>query len=158
MKNHVWRPLIVVFAIVAVILAFRAWYVPEDFGSHDRGFTFGFHRLSNEQEWKDFPSKYQSADYCANCHEERAEESANGKHATIGCQSCHGPALEHPDNPEKMPIDRSRDLCIRCHSELVMPSSARNDIPGIDPAEHNVDMECADCHNSHAPNLMEMEM
>jgi hypothetical protein len=37
-----------------------------------------------------------------------------------------------------------------------MPSSQRNDLPGIDPAVHNAGIECADCHNPHHPNLEDM--
>ena len=33
MKSHVWRPLFVVIAIVAAIFLFRAFYVPDNFGS-----------------------------------------------------------------------------------------------------------------------------
>jgi len=155
-KGHVWRPLFVVIAIVVCILLFRAVYVPDDFGAHDRGYTFGYHRLSNEQEWKDFPAKYKGTEYCNECHDEKVAEVSVAQHEMIPCENCHSAAFNHPDNPEKLAIDRSRDLCIRCHSTLFMPSSDRNDIPGIDPAEHNVGMECSDCHNPHNPSLEEM--
>ena len=156
MKNHVWRPLYVVIGIVAFILLFRAFYVPSDFGVQERGYTFGFHRLSNEQEWKDFPAKYKGTAYCAECHDEKAESIANSGHAVIPCEDCHGAAFNHPDDPEKLTVDRSRDLCLRCHSELYMPSSHRNDLPGIDPKTHNAGIECAECHNPHHPNLEDM--
>ena len=156
MKRHVWRPLYVVIALVVIILLLRSFYVPDDFAAQERGYTFGFHRLSNEQEWKDFPAKYKESSYCADCHEENSESLSLSQHAMIPCENCHGPAFNHPDNPEALAIDRSRDLCLRCHSELFMPSSGRNDIPGIDPAEHNVGMECSDCHNPHNPSLEEM--
>ena len=58
MKNHVWRPLFVVIGLVVFILLVRMFYVPDDFGAQERGYTFGFHRLGNEQEWKDYPPKY----------------------------------------------------------------------------------------------------
>ena len=156
MKNHVWRPLFVVIGVVIAILLFRAIYVPSDFGSQERGYTFGFHRLSNEQEWKDYPAKYKETEYCNECHDDKVAELHSSPHAMIPCENCHGPALNHPDDPEKLPIDRSRELCIRCHAKLVMPSSDRNDIPGIDPAEHNVGEMCSDCHNPHNPNLEDM--
>lgn len=156
MKGHVWRPLYVVIAIVVLILLFRMIYVPDDFGVHDRGYTFGYHRISNEQEWKDYPAKYKDSTYCNECHDDKVEELSSASHEMIPCENCHGAAFGHPDNPEKLTIDRSRDLCIRCHSALYMPSSDRNDIPGIDPAEHNADIECSECHNPHNPSLEEM--
>ncbi len=156
MKSHVWRPLYVVVAIVAVILMVRFFYVPADFGAQERGYTFGFHRLSNEQEWKDYPAKYKGSSYCSDCHYDQAEVIAVSVHAMMPCENCHGAAFDHPESPEKLHIDRSRDLCIRCHSQLYTPSSGRNDIVGIDPAQHNVGMECVDCHNPHNPSLEEM--
>ena len=156
MKKHVWRPLYVVIGMVVCILLFRMVYVPDDFGAQDRGYTFGYHRMSNEQEWKDYPAKYKGVEYCNECHEENVENLANSQHGMIQCENCHGAAFDHPNDPETLTIDRSRDLCIRCHSELYMPSSDRNDIPGINPGEHNAGIECSECHNPHNPSLEDM--
>ncbi len=156
MKKHVWRPLFVVIGLVVCILVFRMFYIPDDFGAHDRGYTFGFHRLSNEQEWKEYPAKYKGSEYCNECHDDKVETLAKSQHGMIQCENCHGAAFDHPENPEKLVIDTSRALCIRCHSELYMPSSGRNDIPGIDPSQHNVGTECSECHNPHNPSLEDM--
>ena len=156
MKGHVWRPLFVVIGIVILILLFRSVYVPDDFGAQDRGYTFGYHRLGNEQEWKDFPSKYKDSEYCNECHDDKVATLSASAHEMIPCENCHGAALNHPDDPEKLTVDRSRELCIRCHSKLFMPSSGRNDIPGIDPKTHNGGIECSECHNPHNPSLKEM--
>lgn len=156
MKRHVWRPLYVVIGIVVLIFAVRLVYVPRDFGIQARGYTYGYHRLGNEQDWKNFPAKYKKTAYCNDCHDDKVASLAASKHAIIPCEDCHGPALNHPEDPEKLPIDHTRDLCIRCHSQLVMPSSGRNVIPGIDPATHNPDMTCSECHNPHHPNLEDM--
>jgi len=155
-KNHVWRPLFVVIGVVIAILLFRSVYVPSDFGSQELGYTFGFHRLGNEQEWKDYPGKYKDTEYCNECHDDKFEELRSAQHGMIPCENCHGPALSHPDDPEKLAIDRSRELCIRCHAQLTMPSSGRVDIPGIDPVEHNKGEECSECHNPHNPSLEDM--
>lgn len=156
MKGHVWRPLFVVIALVVFILLVRAVYVPDDFGAQERGYTFGFHRLSNEQEWKAFPAKYKDSSYCSECHEENSDSLSASAHAMIPCENCHGAAFNHPEDPESLTIDRSRNLCLRCHSALYMPSSGRNDIPGINPEQHNVGIECSECHNPHNPSLEEM--
>ncbi len=156
MKKHVWRPLYVVLAIVAGILLFRLAYVPDDFGVQERGYTFGFHRLSNEQEWRNFPAKYRDSGYCNQCHEDKVSRLEQSPHQMIPCENCHGAAFDHPDKPEKLAIDRSRGQCLRCHARLYMPSSGRSNIPGIDPEQHNAGTECVDCHNPHNPNLEEM--
>lgn len=160
MKNHVWRPLFVVIVLIILVLLVRQWYLPADFGVQEQGYTFGYHRLGNEQEWKSLPSLYVNNDksnsYCGDCHSEHVESVSSSPHLTIPCENCHGAARQHPESPEKLPIDRSRELCLRCHSKLFMPSSDRNDIPGILPQEHNQGIECSACHNPHKPNLEEI--
>jgi len=155
-KKHVWRPLWVVAGLVLLILVVRWFYVPDDFGVQDRGYTFGFHRLSNEKEWQSLTPRYQGNGYCADCHGEQIGRLASGSHLGFPCENCHSAAGEHPAQPEKLAIDRSRALCLRCHSRLFMPSSGRNNIPGIDPERHNGNSDCVDCHNPHKPNLEEM--
>lgn len=156
MKNHVWRPLFVVIGIVIVILLFRMVYVPSDFGTHERGYTFGYHRLSNEQEWQNYPAKYKETAYCNGCHDDKVEEVSSAHHMMVPCENCHGPAYNHPEEPEQLVIDTSRAQCLRCHADLYMPSSGRMDIPGIDPDQHNAGEECSLCHNPHNPSLEEM--
>lgn len=153
MKNHVFRPLIVVIGIVVLILAARLFLVPKDFGVHERGYMYGWHRKGNEQEWKDFKIKYQGTEYCKDCHGEKYGEIRKSPHRAIQCENCHGPAVDHPLDPPKLAIDRGREQCLRCHFRLSYPSSGRSSLPGIDPAAHNPGIECAMCHNPHHPTL-----
>ncbi|UCG78748.1 MAG: cytochrome c3 family protein [Nitrospirota bacterium] len=153
MKNHVWRPLYVVLAVVALILVARYLYVPKDFGIGERGFMYGYHRMSNETEWKEYKVKYQSHEYCNDCHPDKIESILRSTHKVIECENCHGPAVDHPEDPPKLDIDRSRAQCLRCHARLPYPTSSRGRIKGIEPDEHNVEMECADCHNPHSPGM-----
>ena len=161
MKNHVWRPLFVVIAIVVGILLFRAFYVPDNFGSGKYGFMYSFHNKDNDSVWKNWPLKYRDTgkqkmhEYCGECHEE-VELRTEDLHGIIPCENCHGPALEHPENPEKLSIDRSRGLCLRCHTLLPYTTSERKRIPGIMPDEHNVEYNCVECHNPHNPRLEDM--
>lgn len=156
MKNHVWRPLFVVLGIVAVILFGRLFLVPSDFGVHETGYMYGWYRQGNIAEWKAQEGKYRFSQGCSECHEERTAALATSPHAMIPCENCHGPALDHPENPEKLSIDRGRPLCLRCHAPLPYPSSGRSAIAGIDPDAHNPGQECSGCHDPHHPNLEEM--
>lgn len=156
MKNHVLRPLWVAVGLVILILLIRQFIVPSDFGVHGRNFTYGYHRLSNIEEWKNFPVKYRGKDTCVECHEENAEENKDSKHRILQCENCHGPALDHPEEPETLVIDTSRELCLRCHAYLPYPTSQRAAISGIEPDEHNPDTDCSECHNPHKPDLEEM--
>jgi predicted CXXCH cytochrome family protein len=153
MRSHVLRPLYVILALVGLMLLSRLFIVPKDFGVQDRGFMYGWHRKSNEQEWKDFKVKYQTMQYCKQCHTAEYDLLGNSPHAIIQCENCHGPAIDHPVEPPKLVINRSRDLCIRCHSWLPYKASGRYDIPGINPDEHYPDTECASCHNPHSPMI-----
>jgi hypothetical protein len=147
---------LVVIGIVVLILLAREIYVPDDFGTHERGYMYSYHRSGNVDEWKAFAIKYQGTEYCQGCHEDKTESLSASPHTMIPCENCHGAALDHPDDPEKLVIDRSRDLCLRCHAALTMPGSGRRHIPGIDPQQHNTDIECSACHNPHNPNLAEI--
>jgi hypothetical protein len=153
MKSHVLRPLIVVVGMVILILLARLVVVPKDFGAHERGYMYGWHNKANEQFWKDFKVKYQGAEYCKDCHDKNYASIKKSPHRNIECENCHGPAVDHPDNPPKLAIDKSRAQCLRCHYPLPYPTSGRAQIRGIDPDKHNPDVECAMCHNPHKPNL-----
>ena len=157
MKSHVWRPLFVVLGVVALILVARTLLVPKDFGVWERGYMYGWHRKSNEDDWKAVKVKYKTVAHCRTCHEEKVTSIARSPHGIISCENCHGPALDHPDDPPTLSIDHSRRLCIRCHALLVTPSSGRAKIRGINPATHNPEAECTLCHDPHHPNLEELE-
>lgn len=148
---HIWRPLLVTIALVALVLGIRLVVVPKDFGVHGTTYAYKWYRKSNEAEWKAMRAKYRGAEYCRDCHEEQLTHILRSPHAAIQCENCHGPATEHPENPEKLPIDNSRDLCLRCHTSLPYPGSARAKIKGIEPDEHYADTECSSCHNPHHP-------
>ena len=151
MKSHVWRPLYVVLVIVALVLVARKVLVPPDFGVGSRGYMYGWHRAGNEQQWKDVKVKYKTAQYCMNCHRDKYDEIRLSPHAAISCENCHGPALGHPDDPKSLTIDRSRELCARCHFRLEYATSGRGKIRGINPKTHHPGLDCVTCHWPHDP-------
>jgi Zn finger protein HypA/HybF involved in hydrogenase expression len=158
MKSHVLRPLFVVIGFVAVILIARLFIVPKDFGVHEKGYMYGWYRKSNEEDWKAFKAKYKfNNEYCKDCHAEHYEKLIQSSHAIINCENCHGPALDHPSEPAKLQIDRSRQQCLRCHSYLPYPTSNRKNIKAIDPETHNPDIECSNCHSPHNPDLRSLK-
>jgi len=129
----------------------RTFYVPRDFGVFERGYMYGWHRKGNEGDWKNFKVKYQGKEYCKDCHSDKYTKINKTPHKIIECENCHGPAIDHPSDPPKLTIDKSRAHCLRCHYPLPYPTSGRAKIRGIDPAVHNPDVECATCHNPHNP-------
>ncbi|MEJ2182970.1 MAG: cytochrome c3 family protein [Nitrospirota bacterium] len=153
MKSYVLRPLYVVIAFVCIILLARVFVVPKDFGIGERGFMYGWHRKGAEDFWRNFKVKYQTREYCEGCHAQKYETIMASPHAIIQCENCHGPAVDHPVKPEKLTIDRRRDLCLRCHAYLPYPTSGRRVIPPINNDEHYPDTECVQCHNPHSPGF-----
>jgi predicted CXXCH cytochrome family protein len=156
MKNHVLRPLWVAIALVASILVIREFLVPEDFGVHGDSFTYNFYRLGSVQDWKDFKVKYQGRERCARCHDENAAEIADSKHVNMQCENCHGPGVDHPKQVKKLPVNTSRELCLRCHHKLEYPGSQRASLKGVNGEKHMKKRECSKCHNPHHPNLEDM--
>jgi hypothetical protein len=158
MKNHVLRPLWVAIAFIALILLARYLLVPRDFGVQGESFTFNYYRASNVDEWKNTPAVgYLGKEVCVECHDDQGTDLESSPHTIIQCENCHGPGRDHPEteNPETMTIDRSRNLCLRCHADLSYENSSRADLPAIDPNEHNVDSECVQCHNPHTAEFKE---
>jgi hypothetical protein len=151
LKNHVWRPLFIVLAIVGGILITRTLLVPDDFGVYERGYMYGWHRKSNEAEWKKYPVKYKTAMVCRECHKDKYDDIKDSPHGSISCENCHGPNYDHPKDPLGLNIDRSRGLCIRCHAYLPYKDNIRGKIPGIDPEKHYPQQECIMCHYPHDP-------
>jgi predicted CXXCH cytochrome family protein len=149
---HVLRPLYVLLALGAIVLIAQAFLAPQDFGTQERGYMYGWYRKSNEADWKEFKVKYQGRDYCQDCHREPFEKIRTGFHSFLECENCHGPAGDHPSDPQKLSIDRSRKLCLRCHALLPYPTSQRSDIKGFHPDEHNPGVECSTCHEAHKPS------
>ena len=165
MKNHVFRPLIVVIGLVVLVLIVRFFYVPKDFGVHERGYMYGWYREGNVEECKNSVKvKYQGSEYCKDCHADKYESISRSPHVIIQCENCHGPAVQsgpdgkpigiHPGQIDKLVIDRSRDLCLRCHNaNLAYPSSGREKMLTVDPNDHNPGNACVDCHNPHSPSF-----
>jgi hypothetical protein len=151
MKSHVWRPLYLVLGIVALVLIARLFIVPKDFGMQEQGYMYGFYRKANVAEWKAVEAKYKTAEYCKDCHAEKIAKLKASLHAAIPCENCHGPAGNHPGDPPKLEIDRTRELCLRCHAYLPYAASGRANIKGINPETHNTGIECFNCHDAHNP-------
>jgi hypothetical protein len=157
LEMNLLRPLGVFAIAIVLILAFRSFFaVPKDFGVGERGYMYGWHRAGNEGEWNGLKAKYQGREYCKDCHADEYAKNQSSPHVRIQCENCHGPALDHPDTIEKLPINKAREVCLRCHAKLNYPSSDRGKLKGIDNLTHNPGSECVSCHNPHHPNLEAM--
>ena len=85
---------------------------------------------------------------CLVCHTTGYDPAtATYKEAGVTCEACHGPApADHPKTP--MPVDRSTDLCGRCHSDT------RFGWQDWKVSTHyQRGMDCATCHDPHSASL-----
>jgi hypothetical protein len=85
---------------------------------------------------------------CLVCHTTGYDPAtATYERAGVTCEACHGPALpDHPKTP--MPVDRTTDLCGRCHSDT------RFGWQDWKVSTHyQRGMDCATCHDPHSASL-----
>jgi len=152
---------IVTIVGVGALMGARMVIAPS-FSAVEGDYRYQWHRVANEQEWKDIPVKHQGSSYCKDCHPAAVEKIAMSVHAKVQCENCHGAAFNHPDNPRKLTIDKGRPLCSRCHSNLPYRPSTYNELPVdeirpqpvtklkmINVENHNPDFECVACHDPH---------
>jgi predicted CXXCH cytochrome family protein len=85
---------------------------------------------------------------CLVCHTTGYDPAtATYKADGVTCEACHNPVpADHPKSP--MPVDRSTDLCGRCHSDT------RFGWQDWKVSTHyQRGMDCATCHDSHSASL-----
>ena len=144
------------FDIVGLIPVGTTIIAPS-FKAVEGNYMYQWHRVDNESEWHDFQVKFQGSEYCRDCHPDMYKNVKASKHALVQCENCHGPAVKHPESPQKMVIDQRRELCLRCHSYLpYRPKEyaglSKGPIPMKmqNPDEHNPGIECVTCHDVHS--------
>ncbi len=96
------------------------------------------------------PARYAGAAACAECHEKVVHVKKAGYHKDLSCETCHGPAKAHTEDPDKVKpvVPRERNFCPQCHS--FSPSRPRG-FPMINPVAHNPMKPCITCHQPHDP-------
>lgn len=136
-------PLFVAF--VFLFLFVRYFLIPDSFGEH------GHYRFNSVDENKNKELHYAGKTLCFECHEEQAISLESDLHASLSCETCHGPGLTHSNSEDAanilVPVDR--EFCGLCHSSN--SSRKKSVIVQIDLTEHNIEKNCIDCHNPHMP-------
>ncbi len=164
------KRLISVFAILIVLfLIMRQVLKPDSFGE------LGHYRSKAIQENKMRELHYAGSVNCLKCHEAIRTDKAQGSHAKLKCEVCHGPGLKHalyaekfkdgqlPDSL-KMYKPSERKECALCHQinaariKMVFDTINNSMIKQINAMEHNyadadtkVEYKCIECHNPHQP-------
>ena len=143
--EHLFRLAGLFLAGFVLFLVVRAWLVPENFGA------YGHYRPAAVDAVAALPVRFAGRAACGECHDDVVEKRVGGKHAQIGCESCHGPAGDHVSAPtEHHPIRPDRAGCLQCHGILTGRPASQ---PQVDPQEHAGDAKCTECHDPHHPNF-----
>jgi hypothetical protein len=105
----------------------------------------------NARQWAVHELSYTASSTCQECHAEQQTRLVAFTHDGIGCQSCHGPLLEHAEagdeaTSEQVPVRVPTDeVCVKCHTEATgRPAELRQ----IVPSRHYVS-QCLECHDPH---------
>ncbi len=139
--RHLAVPAII---IVAGALTMRYIFVPGDFG------LYGHYRASSVVQNAGKEIKYAGSEACAECHDALTATKKAGYHRNVSCESCHGPAAPHTQDPEKIKpfVPTARAQCLVCHEYL---PSRPTGFPQVVSDSHNPVKPCATCHQPHDP-------
>ncbi len=148
--RHVFRIVLLVVIVLAVVLLARGFLVPKSYG------LYGRYRGDNVAEQMNArPVLHQGAAACADCHGDQSTKRAAGSHRNVSCEICHAPLGAHvkaDGSIVKPPIDRSFGLCARCHRKIAGRPAK---FPQVDLEQHvNGPVEgkvCLQCHDPHSP-------
>ncbi len=143
-SEHLLR-LVAVFAVGLVLfLVIRQAIVPKGFGE------FGHYRGPALDDIAARPISFAGHATCEACHDDQAKTKAAGKHAGLSCETCHGPAAAHTEDPTEHAVMKPdpKVLCVRCHeADPARPKS----FPQVVSKDHAGDTSCIECHKPHSP-------
>ena len=145
-SGHLIRPALVILAGLAAFIVLRQAVIPKAFGQ------YGHYRPGALELVRQRPIAYAGQQQCALCHDDQAKVRAEGKHANVACEACHGPLAKHADDPGAL-IPKLPDvatLCVRCHEKNAAKPTG---FPQVVSAEHSGGMVCNTCHKPHNPHL-----
>lgn len=150
--RHVFRVVLLLVVGLAVFSIGRTLLVPSSFGK------YGPYRFDNVAEQMSIrPPAHSGSAACGECHEGELKKHDAGKHRPVACEACHAPKTFHvkvDGTFENMPVDRSYQLCARCHRKI--PGRPAK-FPQVVLEQHvNGPLEgpiCIQCHNPHSPAM-----
>lgn len=147
-KEHLVR-MAGIFALgIVLFLVLQLALVPDTFG------LYGHYRASAIGDAVRKPLVHAGRDACARCHGAVVDAQKAGKHATLGCEGCHGALAQHVAAPSRVKPRKlaSATLCPVCHeANIARPRTQKQ----VNSAEHSGGEACDTCHAPHAPQMGE---
>jgi hypothetical protein len=155
--RHTYPILAILLVGVTAALTVRALMVPKTFGE------YGFYRAAALDDEKARPSRHVGRAACMSCHDDIGAVHAKDVHASVECETCHGPGDKHVlDNDAPMAPANTREDCLICHRHLVSRPGA---FPQVDWRQHyefvgakDESVACVQCHSGHEPLYLDHDL
>ncbi len=148
--RHAYPVFVIVIILAIAGLAVRAHLVPNTFGET------GFYRGGDITDEQQRQPRYAGQAACEECHDDVTAIHAKDVHASVQCETCHGPGTAHIEDLDNtmFPANRKED-CLVCHRQLdARPGS----FPQVVWTEHfkfvgvtDTNIACVRCHSGHEP-------
>lgn len=145
-QQAVFRIGLILITVLVVFAFVRQSQVPASFGQYGR---FRGDSISEAASKKIIFAG--SSKDCSGCHQQVIAATSRGKHGDMDCQSCHGPAARHLDNPGVWSpvVKGDEELCASCHRQIA--GRTKKQVATVKPLLHSGGMECTGCHDPHEP-------
>lgn len=145
-NEHLVRMAGIFAAGIVLFLGLQLLLVPKTFG------LYGHYRAAAITEGAAKPMTYAGRAACGACHQPILEVQKSGKHASVGCEACHGALLGHARKPasEKPAKLDTKNLCPSCHA---MNTARPTWFKQVNVQEHSSGEACDTCHQPHAPQM-----
>jgi hypothetical protein len=169
MPQHIKRLIVVFVVFILLFLILQHILKPVSFGK------LGHYRELSIHENSVKPLYYAGAINCSGCHDSIRLIKAEGLHAQLNCEACHGPGLKHalyaasfrgrplPDSLMLTMPNERRD-CAICHEinaariKILFDTINNTMVKQVNSMEHNLisrktnkERKCVSCHNPHQP-------
>jgi len=141
--EQIKRLIIVISIFFFIIWIIKVYVIPEELKES------GIYRTSAINHELAHEFHYAGNSACAECHEDQYETKYSGYHRDLSCESCHGPGIEHIEDPDQiLSAPTERKFCPSCHAYNI---SRPTGFPQINPQTHNPLEVCIECHDPHDP-------
>ena len=145
-REHLARMAALFFAGLVIFLIVRAFLVPQDF------YKYGHFRAGTLADNAARPVAFAGREACESCHPDIVDARKGSRHATVGCEACHGALAKHADDPSRLKPVRpdARKVCLTCHlQDAAKPKTFKQ----VNPQEHMGSTPCNACHKPHHPEM-----
>ncbi len=153
---HVIRLALTIAGVLVAGILLRQALLPAGYG------TSGRYRPGAELDEANRTVRNLANDACLACHPLIRKLHLAGTHATVSCEICHGPGVDHVQDGKlagAMPTvagDVIGPVCLRCHGQVARLRPL-DSIRMVSASDHltghrvRADNDCDQCHHVHAP-------